>query len=90
MSKSTMASSNNDWQAQSDMRTLVEAQQIRNDAKRFKAATAKAAEQSAAHEAAFSAPGGVAAPAAKTVPTVKPAAKPAGGMPIGIVSRNNK
>lgn len=33
----------NDWRAESDMRTLAEAQEIKNDPKRFKAALAKAA-----------------------------------------------
>lgn len=39
-----MASSDN-WQAQSDARTLVEAQQIRNDPKRLKAAMAEVKKQ---------------------------------------------
>ncbi|WP_310636025.1 hypothetical protein [Delftia acidovorans] len=34
-----------DWQAKSDMRTLAEAEEIRKDPKRFKAAMAKAKEK---------------------------------------------
>lgn len=41
-----MASSDmNDWRAESDARTLVEAQQIRNDPKRLKAAMAEVKKQ---------------------------------------------
>lgn len=39
------APSENDWQAEDDMRTLARAQVIRDDPKRFKAALAKAQEQ---------------------------------------------
>ena len=40
-----------DWQAKSDMRTLAEAEEIRKDPKRFKAAMAKAKEKLAEIEA---------------------------------------
>ena len=42
-----------DWQAEQDVRTLVEAQMIRNDPKRFKAAQRKAKEQAEALEEAM-------------------------------------
>ena len=41
------------WQVQSDIRTLVEARQIRDDPKRFKAAQAEAKKQAEALEEAF-------------------------------------
>ena len=41
------------WQAESDVRTLIEAQVIKNDPKRFKAAQKKAKEQAAALEEAM-------------------------------------
>jgi hypothetical protein len=42
-----------DWQAESDMRTLVEAQAIRGDKKRFAAATRMAKKKSEEMEKAF-------------------------------------
>lgn len=53
MAKKSTAMADTDWQAQSDMRTLVEAQQIRDDPKRFKAAQAEAKKQAEALEEAF-------------------------------------
>lgn len=41
------------WRAESDLRTLIEAQVIRNDPKRFKAAQKKAKEQAEALEKAL-------------------------------------
>lgn len=51
--KTSMDSSMDNWQAKSDMRTLIEAQVIRNDKTRFKAAQAEAKKQSDALEEAF-------------------------------------
>lgn len=45
--KASAISSENDWRARSDMSTLVEAEQIRNDPKRLKAALAQAKKQAA-------------------------------------------
>lgn len=45
MAKSTDIGMNRDWQAESDMRTLAEAEEIRKDPKRLKAALAKAREK---------------------------------------------
>lgn len=42
-----------DYQAESDLRTLIEAQVIKNDPKRFKAAQKKAKEQADALEEAM-------------------------------------
>ncbi|MBD9582979.1 hypothetical protein IB269_16425 [Delftia sp. DLF01] len=41
----SMDASEDDWQAKSDMRTLAEAEEIRKDSKRFKAAMEKAREK---------------------------------------------
>jgi PHD/YefM family antitoxin component YafN of YafNO toxin-antitoxin module len=41
----SMDASEDDWQAKSDMRTLAEAEEIRKDPKRFKAAMEKAREK---------------------------------------------
>lgn len=41
----SMDASEDDWQAKSDMRTLAEAEEIRKDPKRYKAAMAKAKEK---------------------------------------------
>ena len=47
-SKSTaVPSSDDDWQAEDDMRTLARAEEIRKDPKRLKAALAKAKEKMA-------------------------------------------
>lgn len=45
MAKTVSIGMDKDWRAENDMRTLAEAQEIRNDSKRFKAAVAKAAEK---------------------------------------------
>jgi len=45
MAKTASIGMDKDWRAENDMRTLAEAQEIRNDPKRFKAAVAKAAEK---------------------------------------------
>lgn len=52
-STATMGGIDADWRAESDLRTLVEAQMIRSDPKRFKAAQKKAKEQAAALEEAM-------------------------------------
>lgn len=41
----TAVSSDDKWQAEDDLRTLVRAEEIRKDSKRFKAATAMAKEK---------------------------------------------
>lgn len=41
----SMDASEDDWQAKSDMRTLAEAEEIRKDPKRYKAAMAMAREK---------------------------------------------
>lgn len=51
--KAQTVSGMDNWQAQSDMRTLVDAQTIRNDPKRFKAAQKEAKKQADALEEAF-------------------------------------
>ena len=56
MAKNSTAIGPDNWQAQSDMRTLVDAQTIRDNPKRFKAAQAEAKKQAAALEEAFEAP----------------------------------
>ncbi|MFT3815256.1 MAG: hypothetical protein QM740_18065 [Acidovorax sp.] len=45
MAKATGIAMDKDWQAESDMRTLAEAEEIRKDPKRLKAALAKAKEK---------------------------------------------
>ncbi len=45
MAKNTGIEMNKDWQAESDMRALAEAEEIRKDPKRLKAALAKAKEK---------------------------------------------
>ena len=45
MPKSISASSDDDWRADEDMRTLARAEEIRKDPKRLKAALAKAKEK---------------------------------------------
>jgi len=45
MAKSTGIAMDKEWQAESDMRTLAEAEEIRKDPKRLKAALAKAEEK---------------------------------------------
>ena len=45
MAKSSGIAMDKDWQAESDMRTLAEAEEIRKDPKRLKAALAKAKEK---------------------------------------------
>lgn len=45
MAKNTGIGMNKDWQAESDMRALAEADEIRKDPKRLKAALAKAKEK---------------------------------------------
>lgn len=45
MAKATGVGMDKDWQAESDMRTLAEAEEIRKDPKRLKAALAKAREK---------------------------------------------
>ncbi len=45
MAKNTGIGMNKDWQAESDMRTLAEAEEIRKDPKRMKAALTKAQEK---------------------------------------------
>lgn len=45
MAKDTSIGMNKEWQAESDMRTLAEAEEIRKDPKRLKAAMAKAKEK---------------------------------------------
>ena len=45
MAKNTGIGMNKDWQAESDMRALAEAEEIRKDPKRLKAALAKAKEK---------------------------------------------
>lgn len=45
MSKAISSYDDSGWRAQSDMRTLVDAQEIRNDPKRLKAALAEAKKQ---------------------------------------------
>jgi len=45
MAKNTAIGMDKDWQAESDMRTLAEAEEIRKDPKRLKAALAKAREK---------------------------------------------
>ena len=57
MKAQLMSASDKSWQAESDVRTLVEAQVIRNDPKRFKAAQKKAKEQAEAIEMALSTEG---------------------------------
>lgn len=42
-----------DWRAESDMRTLIDAQTIKNDPKRYAAAKKKAKEQAEGLESAF-------------------------------------
>jgi len=53
MSRSKTIGLDQNWMAQSDMRTLIEAQVIQNDPKRFKAAKAEAKKQAAALGEAF-------------------------------------
>lgn len=45
MANSNAIGMDKDWQAQSDMRTLAEAEEIRKDPKRLKAALTKAKEK---------------------------------------------
>ena len=45
MAKSSGIAMDKDWQAESDMRTLAEAEEIRKDPKRYKAAMEKAKEK---------------------------------------------
>lgn len=45
MAKATGIAMDKEWQAESDMRTLAEAEEIRKDPKRLKAALAKAREK---------------------------------------------
>lgn len=45
MAKNTAIGMDKDWQAESDMRALAEAEEIRKDPKRLKAALAKAKEK---------------------------------------------
>lgn len=45
MAKSIGIAMDKEWQAESDMRTLAEAEEIRKDPKRLKAALAKAREK---------------------------------------------
>lgn len=56
-SKSSGVSLDDSWRAESDLRTLIEAQVIRNDPRRLKKAMAKAKEQAAALEEAMEPPG---------------------------------
>lgn len=53
MKATLMSASDKSWQAEADVRTLIEAQVIRNDPKRFKAAQKKAKEQAEAMESAL-------------------------------------
>ncbi|SFE19216.1 hypothetical protein [Paracidovorax konjaci] len=48
MAKNAAIGMNKDWQAESDMKTLTEAEEIRRDPARYKAALAKAKEKMAA------------------------------------------
>jgi hypothetical protein len=50
---STAISMDRSYQAEADVRTLIEAQVIKNDPKRFKAAQAKAKEQAKALDETF-------------------------------------
>jgi hypothetical protein len=52
-SNATLGGMDESWRAESDLRTLIEAQVIRNDPKRFKAAQKKAKEQAEALEEAM-------------------------------------
>ncbi len=53
MSGEIMAKSDNDWEIESDARTLVDAEVIRKDPKRYKKAIVKIKEQNAAGEEAL-------------------------------------
>lgn len=46
MNKATMAAQEKQWQAESDLRTLIEAEKIKKDKTRFNAAMKKKAEMS--------------------------------------------
>jgi len=56
MAKTTAMGMDSNWSAQSDMRTLVEAQMIRNDKKRFAAAKKAALKQAEDLEGVFETP----------------------------------
>ena len=56
MPKSISASSDDDWRADEDMRTLARAEEIRKDPKRYKAAMEKAKEKLAEIQSLLDAP----------------------------------